>query len=296
MPRWLRWLGYGVGAVVALLLLAVAALYAASSSRIGRKYSFPNASVRAAADSASLARGQHLVEAIGKCQDCHGEDFGGEVMTDSPMFARLVASNITTGRGGIQGYTDADFERAIRHGVGRGGRALIFMPAEAYTVMSDPDLAAVIGYLRTLPPVDREVPGSRAGPIARALFLGGNFPLLPVELIDHDARRAVPTPGVTVEYGKYLATVGGCRACHGSALDGTGEPNAPDITATRLGAWTEADFFRAMRQGRRPDGTIIDPNKMPWVRSGKMTDEEMRATWMYRGTLRGQGGGASAGR
>ncbi|MBA2458804.1 MAG: hypothetical protein H0V43_07615 [Gemmatimonadales bacterium] len=51
-----------------------------------------------------------------------------------------------------------------------------------------------------------------------------------------------------------------------------------------------------MRQGRRPDGTIVDPNKMPWVRSGKMTDEEMRATWMYRGTLRAQGGGGPAGR
>lgn len=281
MPRWLRWLGYGLGAVAVLLLLAVAALYAATSSDLGRTYTFPDAPVRAADDSASLARGQHLVEAIGKCQECHGDDFGGKMIADDAMFGRLAAANITTGRGGIQGYTDAEFERAIRHGVGRDGRPLVFMPAESFAVLSDADLAAIIGYLRTLAPVDREMPATRVGPIARALYLGGNFPLLPVELVDHDARPTAPAPGVTVEYGEYLATIGGCRACHGSDLAGTGEPDAPDITSSRLGAWTEADFFRALRQGRRPDGTIVDPNKMPWVRSGRMTDEEVRATWMY---------------
>lgn len=281
MPRWLRWLGYGLGAVAALLVLAIAALYAYTSTRIGRTYRVPETSVRAATDSASLARGRHLVDAITKCQECHGDDFGGKVMADSRMFGRLVASNLTTGRGGLQGYTDADFERGIRHGVGRDGRALIFMPAEAFAPLSDADLAAIIGYVRTMPPVDREVPGPRVGPIARALYLGGKFPLLPAELVDHDARPAAPEPGVTLEYGGYLATIGGCRSCHGSDLAGTGDPSAPDITPARLGGWNEADFFRAMREGRRPDGTIIAPEKMPWVRSGRMTDDEMRATWMY---------------
>jgi cytochrome c553 len=280
VPRWLRWLGYGLGTVAALLVLAVGALYAYTSTRIGRTYRIPEVSVRAATDSASLARGRHLVDAITKCQDCHGEDFGGRIMVDSRMFGRFVASNLTPGRGGLQGYTDADFERAIRHGVGRDGRALIFMPAEAFAPVSDVDLAAIIGYVRTMPPVDREVPETRPGPIARALYLGGNFPLLPAELVDHEARPAAPEPGVTLEYGEYLATIGLCRSCHGSDLAGTGDPAAPDITRARLGNWTEADFFRALREGRRPDGTILNP-AMPWVRSGRMTDEEMRATWMY---------------
>lgn len=287
MPRWLRWIGYGLMGVLAIAVLAVAALYAATSSRINRTYSFPESPVRAATDSASLARGEHLVGAIAKCQDCHGEDFGGQVMMDSPVFARLAASNITAGRGGIGEYSDADLERAIRHGVDPTGRPLLFMPAEAYAVLSDADLAAMLGYLRTIAPVDREMPEPSVGPIARMLYLSGKFPLLPVELARHQDRPPAPPPGETVEYGEYLATVGGCRACHGQDLAGTGEPDAPDITPARLGTWTEADFFRALREGRRPDGTVIDPEKMPWVRSGRMTDPEIRAVWRY---LRARGG------
>jgi mono/diheme cytochrome c family protein len=288
LPRWLRWLGYGLGAVVGLLVLAVAGLYLVTSSALSRTYRFPDSSVRAATDSTAVERGRHLVDAIGKCQVCHGEDFGGQVMMDSPVFARLYASNLTAGEGGIGNYTDADLERAIRHGVDPDGRPLVFMPAEAYAALSDVDLAAVMGYLRTVPAVNRQVPAPRVGPIARALYLRGNFPLLPVELVNHTERPSAPAPAVTVDYGEYLATIGGCRSCHGSGLAGTGDPSAPDISKARLGSWTEEDFFRALRQGRRPDGSVIDPSKMPWVRSGRMTDDEMKATWLYVSSREGK--------
>ena len=281
MPRWLRWTGRILGGLVLLIVLAVAAVYVISSRHINRTYDFPDSPVRAAADSASLERGRHLVEAVGKCQECHDGDYGGKMLIDAAPMGRLAATNLTKGRGGLGDYSDADFERAIRHGVGRGGRPLVFMPSEAFTALSDADLAAVIGYLRTVPPVDREMPPVRVGPVARALYLGGNFPLLPVTMIDHTANRAVPPAGVNTEYGQYLATVGGCRSCHGLALAGDANPDAPDITPGRLGSWTEQDFFRALREGRRPDGSVIDPIKMPWVRSGQMTDDEMRAVWMW---------------
>lgn len=285
MPRWLRWTGRAVAGLVLLVVLAVAALYAITTSHIGNTYDLPDAPVRAATDSASLARGRHLVEAIGKCQECHAADLGGELWIDAPAFGRLAGTNLTSGRGGIGDLTDADLERALRHGVGRDGRPLIFMPAESFTALSDEDLAAIIGYLRTLPPVDREMPEPKVGPVARALYLRGNFPLLPVRLIDHAASRSVPVAGVTAEYGKYLATIGGCRSCHGLALAGDANPDAPDITVGRLGSWTEEDFFRSLRQGQRPDRSVIDPEKMPWVRSGQMTDDEMRAVWMYMRSL-----------
>lgn len=281
MPRWLRWSGYALLAVVLLILGALATLYGVTAARFARTYQIRDSAVRAATDSAALSRGRHLAEAIGKCQDCHGADYGGTLMVDSPVFARLAGTNLTSGRGGIGAYTDADLERAIRHAVDPEGRALFFMPAEAFAPLSDGDLAALMGHLRTLPAVDREMPAPRIGPIARVLYLRGALPLVPVELVDHDAPRPEPTRGVTVAYGEYLATIGGCRACHGSGLAGTANPDAPDITAARLGAWTEADFFRSLREGRRPDGTAIDPEKMPWVRSGLMTDEEIRAVWMY---------------
>jgi cytochrome c553 len=288
VPRWLRWIGLALGGLAPLVILGGVLIYVVTSRDLNRQYSFADSAVKAAGDTVSLARGRHLVEAIGKCQECHGDDFGGKVMSDSRAFGRLAAANITSGRGGISAFTDADWERALRHGVGRGGRPLVFMPAEAFTALSDDDLAAMIGYLRTLPPVDREWPAPAIGPIARALYLKGGFPLLPVVLIDHGAVRRPPASGVTVEYGEYLATIGGCRGCHGGGLDGTGAPGAPDITRGRLGAWTEADFMRALRQGLRPDGSAIDPAKMPWVRSGRMTDDEVLAVWTYARSLPGR--------
>ncbi len=285
MPRWLRWVGRILAGLVLLVVIALAALYAITGMDTRKTYEFADAGVRAATDSASLARGRHLVDAIGKCQECHGADLGGKQWIDDPAFGRLAGANLTPGRGGIGQRSDADLERAIRHGVGRDGRPLIFMPAEAFTAMTDADLSAMLGYLRTLPPVDRELPAPRVGPVARGLYLGGKLPLLPVRIIDHGATRATPSPGVTIEYGQYLATIGGCRGCHGLALAGDANPDAPDITVGRLARWTEADFFDALRHGKRPDGTTMDPQKMPWVRSGLMTDDEIRAVWTYMRSL-----------
>jgi cytochrome c553 len=282
VPRWLRWTGRALAGLALLVVLAVVALYAITTRHIGRTYDFPDSPVRAATDSASLGRGRHLVEAIAKCQECHGADMGGKLWVDDPAFGRLAGVNLTSGRGGIGELTDADLERALRRGVTRDRRPLIFMPAEAFAALSDEDLAAIIGYLRTLPPVDREMPRPKVGPVARALYLRGNFPLLPVTMIDHGSSRPAPvSAGVTEEYGEYLATIGGCRGCHGLALAGDANPDAPDITVGRVGGWTEEDFFRSLRQGKRPDGSVIDPEKMPWVRSGQMTDDEIRAVWMY---------------
>ena len=285
MPRWLRWIGRAVAVLLLLVVAAIAVVYTVTTLHIRQRYELPDSPVRAATDSAALARGRHLAEAISKCQECHAADLGGELWVDEPAFGRLAGVNLTTGRGGLGDYSDADFERAIRHGVGRDRQPLIFMPSEAFSAMSDEDLAALIGYLRSLPPVDRQMPEPKVGPVARALYLAGNFPLLPVKLIDHDSRPPAPPAGATVEYGRYLATIGGCRSCHGLALAGDANPDAPDITVGRLGGWTEEDFFRSLRRGMRPDGSVIDPEKMPWVASGRMTDEEIRAVWLYMRSL-----------
>ena len=285
MPRWLRWTGRLLAGLLLLIVVAVAAVYVVSSLAIRKTYRFPDSAVRAATDSASLAWGRHLIEAVTKCQECHDGDLGGKMMIDDPAFARLATANLTGGRGGIAEYTDADLERAIRHGVGRDGRPLIFMPSEAYGALTDEDFAALLGYLRTFKPVDREQPDPRVGPVARALYLTGKFPLLPVEMTQHDAPRGSRQPGVTVQYGQYLATIGGCRSCHGQQLAGDANPDAPNITVGRLATWKEEDFFRALREGRRPDGSGIDPIKMPWVRSGLITDDEVRAVWTYMRSL-----------
>jgi hypothetical protein len=60
-----------------------------------------------------------------------------------------------------------------------------------------------------------------------------------------------------------------------------GTPQAANLTpAGPIGAWSEEDFVRAMREGRRPDGSSLDVF-MPWPLLGRMTDEELRALWLY---------------
>jgi hypothetical protein len=57
-------------------------------------------------------------------------------------------------------------------------------------------------------------------------------------------------------------------------------PKATNITPTGIGTWSEADFIKSMRSGMRPNGTAINPF-MPWSYVGQLTDEELKALWLY---------------
>jgi cytochrome c553 len=286
MKRALKWLGYIVGVLVLLIAIGVGTVYAITSNRLGKTYPTTVENVAIPGDPASIERGRHLVTAVGKCQDCHGADFTGLRMMDASIFMKLTAPNLTAGKGGIGStYTDADYVRAIRYGVGRDGKALVFMPSEAYTSFSDTDLGSIIAYLKSLPPKDATVERVKSvGPIARMIYLTSGFPLIPAELVDRNKSRAPVPEGVTVEYGKYLSESGGCTSCHLPTLAGGVEMNGV-VTANLtpggpLKSWTEGDFFKAIRTGTRPDGTKIS-EEMPWKSMATMTDDELRATWLY---------------
>lgn len=286
MKRGLKWLGYIVGGFIALVVVAVGTVYAITSSRLARTYPLEVETVAIPTDSASIERGRHLTLAVGKCADCHGENLAGKRMMDAGIFMKLTAPNLTAGQGGTASrYTDADWVRAIRYGVRPDGKPFIFMPSESYTALSDSDLGAMIAYLKTVPPADDKVEPARApGPIARIIYFTSDFPLIPAELIDRNQSRAAVTPGVTVEYGKYLSDVGGCTGCHLPNLAG-GRSMERVVTTnlTRGGpmaSWTEEDFIKAMRTGLRPDGTTIS-DVMPWKSMGHLTDDELKATWLF---------------
>ncbi|CAN5843547.1 hypothetical protein BH23GEM6_BH23GEM6_09920 [soil metagenome] len=216
--------------------------------------------------------------------------------------AVISASNLTGGSGGIGGrYSEADWDRAIRHGIGANGRALAVMPSREYFGLSDEDVTALIAYLRSITPVDRELPARKIGPLGRTLYVAGLLPAFAAESIDHAAiRSAAPPEGETIEYGRYLAMI--CAGCHGSDMAGgkasgpPGSPVAANITphgVAGIGAWTEADFFTALREGQRPDGTEIRAEFMPWPAFGHMNDSEIRALWMYLRTLPSMAGGSN---
>jgi len=287
MRRALKWLGYLVGGLFAVILLAVGTVYAITSMKLGKTYEASVAPVAVPTDAASLARGQHLVESVGKCQACHGDDYSGKAVFDAPVFATLTSSNLTSGKGGVGGsYKDEDWVRSIRYGVGRDAKPLLFMPSEAFYHFNDRDLGAIISYLKTLAPADQKIePKKSVGPIGRTVYLLTDFPLIPAALVPRDKPRAKDVPeGVTAEYGKYLAVTGGCTSCHGANLSGGNKVEelvTPNLTpGGDLGKWTEADFTTAIRTGRRPDGRILSA-VMPWPYMKGLTDDELRVMWMY---------------
>jgi mono/diheme cytochrome c family protein len=275
--------GQMAGLLAGLVLLLVVILNGISLVRQQRKYPISDIELAVTRDSASISRGRHLVTAVAACTSCHGSDLGGMVAFEQPLLGRFVAANLTSGIGGVtRQATDQDLVRAIRHVVGPDGRPLLFMPSDAYQALSDREVAAIIAYLRTIQPIDRRLPPTRVGPLGRVLHVLG-FPVIAAEKIDHHARRAAPPARVDVADGRHLATVAGCRGCHGPSLSGGTGPG-PNLTGGALATWSEADFRRALREGRRPDGsTLAEP--MPWRNYAHLTDEEVAALWRYLRSL-----------
>ena len=126
----------------------------------------------ALADDAAVARGKYLVT-IGSCQDCHtpGHFFGkpdmarvlggSEVGFEIPGLGTFYGPNLTPDKDtGLGSWTDAQVIAALQTGVRPDGRVLApIMPWRALAVLTKPDAAAVVAYLRSLPPVSNKVPG-----------------------------------------------------------------------------------------------------------------------------------------
>ncbi len=293
ISRILKWIGITLGGLSGLVALAAALLYTVSEARLRKTYDVTPVDIGISYDADVIARGEHLASSIVTCIGCHGPDLSGRAIVDDRVIGRVTSSNLTPGEGGIGGaYSDEDWVRALRHGVRPDGTALLLMPSHEIAKLSAEDTAAIIAYVKTRPPVDNVPEEDRVGLLLRFLFLTGEFPLLPAELIDHTAPPpAAVEAGVTAEYGEYLAVV--CGECHGANLNGGPISGAPPGTApaanltpheSGLAGWTEEDFFQVLREGVGPDGALVD-EFMPWIYFRNMEDDEIRALWLYLQTL-----------
>lgn len=292
MKKALKRIGIILATLVGLVVIVALAGYILSERRIDKSYALDNESLTLPADDASLAEGQRLVSLRG-CVDCHAADFGGAAFIDDPMLGTIAAANLTGGDGSATAnYTIADWERAIRHGVSPDGHSVLIMPSYEFAGLSDEQVAQMIAYLTSLPPVDRVLPEPQPGPLARALLMLNQLPLLPAETVDHVAAHPAAVPAETrVEYGRYMSTT--CTGCHMSNLAGGAIPgSAPDdpqsanlTPAGNLGHWTQDDFNRALREGVTPEGKVLDPAVMPWPLTSQMTDVELEALWLYLQSL-----------
>jgi mono/diheme cytochrome c family protein len=104
--------------------------------------------------------------------------------------------------------------------------------------------------------------------------------------------------------GEYLSKAGGCLGCHTlEAKDAKEKPvpyaggralktpfgtfHGPNITPhpeAGIGRWSEADFMRAMREGRRPDGSNYFP-AFPYPSFTLIADADLRDLWAYLRSL-----------
>ena len=287
----LLWTGRVLGGFVGLLLVAYGAVHLLSVQRAGASVPvathFPSAIDYS--DAALVAEGARLATVRG-CVDCHAANLGGKLMIDDPLIGKVYTANLTTGKGGRGGAMTADdWELAIRHGVRRDGSQLAVMPSQEFHGLTDRDVAAIIAYAGTVPAVDNEMPRPSLGPLGRVLYVTGQLDAYPASVTPQETtHRASITPAVSLEFGEYVAH--GCTGCHGPGYSGGKIPGVPpsfpsagNITpdsASGIGAWSEADFMRALREGVRPDGTRLDPF-MPVALTKHMTETELKAAYLY---------------
>jgi mono/diheme cytochrome c family protein len=268
--------------LAALIVLAIAALYGASEWMLRTRYDVNPQSIVIPTDAASLERGRHLTENVMHCGGCHGADLGGRIFFDAGLLvARVPAPNLTRGRGGVAAsYSDADWVRAIRHGVRPNGRSLVVMPSAKFSRLPVPDLAAVIAYVKSRPAVDRELAPMRVGPIGRVMLLSDSH-VLAARAVDHAKPIPDAAPTDVLAQGEHIANISGCTSCHGPDLTGGPEPAPGPANLTRIGleGWSEADFVRTLRTSRTPDNRQLAPIMSPSF--GQMTDEELHALWAY---------------
>jgi mono/diheme cytochrome c family protein len=282
-----KWIGILLGSLIGLLVIGYVIMTLQVQQKLNTVYDVPAETVPVSTDPEVIARGQHVVATIAFCDDCHGPNLSGQIMSDDIAVGRLVAPNLTAGQGGLgDELTDEDFVRAIRHGVDTDGTPLLIMPANLYYELTDADLGAVISYIKSLPPTDNVLPGTQPGPVGNFFILTDPLSLT-AGLIDHDAPRPPDVqPGVTVEYGEYLAI--SCSTCHGENMQG-GEFEGAGGNLTmggNLADWTEADFINTVRTQITPEGHQIDPEMAPvFDRIDQMSDDELKAIWLYLNSL-----------
>jgi len=256
-----------------------------------------------------LERGRYIVEGPAHCFQCHsevdwknpgsqpkeGRKAGGTVFAEEGMewlIAPNISPDVETGAGS---WTDEQFARAIREGIGHDGRRLFpMMPYMNFRSMSDEDLASVVVYVRSIAPVRNVLPKTMLPDVVK----GSLPPHQPIT-------AAVDGPDMSdpVARGKYLVTLGNCMMCHtpmekgqpigalafGGGLTFTGpwgKVSSANITqdASGISYYDEAQFVKTLRTGQV--GARKLNSIMPWGYFRNMTDDDLKSIFAYLRTVK----------
>lgn len=307
------------GVLVILLVLAVLSGVAYVKYGLPDVGAAPNMNITA--DAAKLARGEYLAMHVAVCIDCHstrdfsllsgppvegtfgmgGEKFGHEMGFPGTFYAR----NITPAA--IGDWSDGEIYRAVTMGVSKDGSALFnLMPYARFGEASKEDIEAIIAYIKTLKPIENQVPKSEP-----------DFPLnLIINTLPHPPNhQPIPDKSDVVAYGKYMVNLASCIECHTPFKpDSPGQPDetltfaggfefkwpngaimrsaniTPDI-GTGIGSWNKDMFIQRFKMYTDSGFVIpkVDPNgfnsPMPWTMYAGMTTEDLSAIYDYLRTL-----------
>jgi mono/diheme cytochrome c family protein len=277
-----RWALALLAGLPALLLVLVAGLAGYGYAAFFVPRSAPQLALDTAATPDRIARGEHLARTT--CVACHATNgqlplSGGiDLSSHSPVpIGRIVPPNLTPG-GPLQDWSDGEIAQAIRNGRHQNGRTLL-MPTETLRNLSDEDLAALVAFLRSQPPVQNETPPISPSPLL-AFFFGAGLAELSTPPVT--APVVAPPKEPTAAYGAYIVDYQDCRTCHGADLNGSAGGLAPPAPSARAfaRAWTLEQFIQAMRTGVDPGGHHIQ-EPMPWQMIGQMDDVELAALYHY---------------
>jgi mono/diheme cytochrome c family protein len=262
-----------------------------------------------------LTRGEYLVRHVTPCLDCHSkkdynyyatpiipgtEGMGGEEFTGVP--GKLFIPNITPAA--LKDWSDGEIARAITCGVAKDGRPLApMMPYSEFRYLAKEDVYTIVAYLRTLWPIENEVPKPSI-----------DFPLnLIFRTIPSDADpQPLPDPSDTLGTGKYLVRVAGCYFCHtpndqgtpvpGKDFSGGHEFSDPELGTVRsanitpdmetgIGGWNKETFITKFKAYADSAGSHIPYVKggpqtvMPWTIFAGMTEHDLAAIYAYLQTV-----------
>lgn len=293
VPRWIRTLFTGA-ALVAVGSIAVSFSNSPSWAQ-GDTHLENKVAPGGVPGNAQVERGRYIATAA-DCVACHtapgGQAFAGGLALKTP-FGTLASSNITSDRQtGIGGWTEQQFEAALRKGIGRDGHLYPAMPYTAYTRMTDADVADLWAYMRTVAPVSHAVTENQLPfPLnIRALMIAWNA-------LFFDEGRFRPDPGQPAEVnrGAYLAeALEHCGTCHtprnlfganktsealqGATLQGWHAPDLTNNAHTGLASWTSADIVAYLKTANNRTSAASGPMGEAVVNSTQhLSDQDLAA-------------------
>jgi len=267
-------------ALIGVLLGITLYAYMRANSELERHYEVPLAPLELAAEPglAEIAEGERLAGIRG-CFWCHGAALEGQKYFAEVGKGLIVIAPDLTRK--VREYSPAEFARTVRHGVKPDGTSLQpAMPSFAFYNMSDPDMAAIIAYINSLPEQNGLAGRFQLLPQGWFRWIAGELPPNVADLIDHSAPR--PDPGLNggpLARGRYLAE-SICTECHGD----NGRirvPNSPDLQIAA--AYSRDEFFQLMRTGvslgeRAIDYHMVDAAKYRYT---LLSDAEVAALYTY---------------